>query len=45
LQAYNPLVPQRNEVIMALSIEVPDKTQVIFIDANCSQSIKTQTSA
>jgi hypothetical protein len=31
-QAYNPLVPQKNEVIMALSIEVPDKMQVISID-------------
>ncbi len=29
MQAYNPLVPQKNEVVIALSIEVPDKEQVI----------------
>ena len=31
-QAYNPLVPQKNEIVIALSIEVPGKQQVLSID-------------
>ena len=31
-KAYNPLVPQKNEVVIALSIEVPGKQQVLSID-------------
>jgi hypothetical protein len=31
-QAYNPLVPQKNEVVIALSIEVLGKQQVLSID-------------
>jgi hypothetical protein len=30
-KAYNPLVPQRNEVVIALSIEVPEKQQVVSV--------------
>jgi hypothetical protein len=39
MQAYNPLVPQKNEVVIALSIEVPDKQQVISSTSHCSHGV------
>ncbi len=39
MQAYNPLVPQKNEVVIALSIEVPDKQQVISSTSHGSHGI------
>ena len=31
LSGLQPLVPQRNEVVIALSIEVPEKQQVVSV--------------
>ncbi len=39
MQAYNPLVPQKNEVVIALSIEVPDKQHVISSTSHCSHGV------
>ena len=38
-KAYNPLVPQRNEVVIALSIEVPEKQQVVSVVVKSFQKL------